>query len=115
MPEYPNTLPCPRLTGEIKFDPSFDKTEFEHNTRYRKSYYCETFATFQFIFSETEIVEFRNWYNNIIESGSLDYQADWKILGDSNTKTFHFDGSYSVSFADQYFVVDATLLIRDFR
>ena len=112
MPEYP-ALACPRLIGTIMFPETFDKTEFEHSNRYRRKYDCDFVISYEFIYSQNEMIQFRDWYKTTLNGGSSWFTADWDILGDTNTKQFHFDEPPEVEIVDKYYKLKATFIAKE--
>ena len=112
MPEYPNNLPCPLLSANVKFPKTFDKTEFEHSNRYRKRYKCDINVEVKFLFDYDEMEEFMNWYRNSLDYGLMEFTASWEILpGFSNE--FRFDEAFSVELVDKFYNVKAILMTKD--
>ena len=112
MPEYPSTLPCPLQIGTIKVPETFSVTEFEHSNRYRKTFQCDSYVDFEFLFDKSEMNEFMVWYQSNLQDGSLWFLADWEILGD-NTNEFHFNKPPTFEIQEQYFRLKANFNVRN--
>ena len=111
MPEYPNTFPCPLMVGTMKLPKTFNKTEFEHSNRYRKTYKCDMIVQFEFLFDIDELRLFMTWYKVDLNSGSRWFSADWMILGDISND-FHFNKEPEFEVQDQYYKLKAEFNVR---
>ena len=112
MPEYPIEFPCPALVGTIKLPQTFDVTDFEHSSRYRKKYTCDFMVEFEFIFDNEEIQQFMIWYKVNLSNGSRSFLADWNILGDTSQKEFHFDVAPEFEIVDKYYKMKAKFTVK---
>jgi hypothetical protein len=113
--DYPKELPEPLKKSTYQSGKTFVKTNFDHSTRYRKSYCGSYTITYNWVLTYNEMKLFRYWYYNTLNNGTLSFVAGWDIEGSmKNDKVFHFYDVYSVqkSQDDEYYHVQAVVELR---
>jgi len=93
---YPAALPCPVTAGnDMPGGQTFDRTEFDYDTRQRARYCSSYMVKFSFVCRDkAQMKAFKDFYYITLGLGAQSFLASWEVEGDVTEKEFRFSARY---------------------